>query len=103
MADTIVEGHINGALLKQAAEEIQTLIDKYNEVQDKIKLNNSDLQENWIGVGQTNYSDVYDSLIIKVADFGQILDDMHENLLDAAADYRDSDDDLRKDFVKSNS
>lgn len=43
MADTIVEGHINGALLKQAAEEIQTLIDKYNEVQDKIKLNNSDL------------------------------------------------------------
>lgn len=29
MADTIVEGHINGALLKQAAEEIQTLIDKY--------------------------------------------------------------------------
>ena len=59
MSDTgenpIVEGHIDGAMLKSAAEKIQTLIDKYNEVQDKIRQNNSDLQENWVGVGQANY------------------------------------------------
>lgn len=97
--NAICEGNINTSLINNTHKQIKGLVKSYKEVNDKVSSITLEVNENWVGKGQTEFESQYNLLIKKIDDFGDTLQDVYEALVEAEASYEDVDDDIRQNFT----
>ena len=97
----MVDGTINSADIYDTHTKIKEIVESFKEVNTKVNDITKNVNENWVGKGQTEFESRYKLLIKKIDDFGDTLDDIYEGLVKAEATYEEQDDSLRKDFVKA--
>ena len=74
-------------------------MEAYRQANSEVAHITAEVNENWVGQGQTEFESQYKLLISKIDDFGEILQDIYNALVEAEASYEDADDDMRQDFV----
>ena len=100
-AVVMIDGSINSAVIFEAHTKIKQIVESYKEVNIRVNTITKNVNENWVGKGQTEFESQYNLLIKKIDDFGDTLQDIYEALVEAEASYEEQDDSLRKDFVKA--
>ena len=86
-------GHIDTSII------YDTHVQAYRQANSEVARITAEVNENWVGQGQTEFESQYKLLISKIDDFGEILQDIYNALVEAEASYEDADDDMRQDFV----
>lgn len=95
----ICDGNINTGKIYETHRQIKEIVDTYKEVNLEVSLITNKIKENWVGEGRDEFESQYNLLIKKIDDFGDILMDIYEALVEAEAEYETSDDGLRQQFV----
>lgn len=98
-AAVICDGNIDTAIIYDTHVQIKEIVESYKEVNAKVSSITSEINENWVGKGQTEFESQYNLLIKKIDDFGDTLLDIYEALVKAEAKYEDKDDDIRQEFT----
>ena len=95
----ICGGNINTGRIYETHRQIKVIVDSYKEVNLKVNDITAELRDNWVGAGRNEFESQYNILIRKIEDFGDILQEIYNALVNAEASYEDADDDIRQDFV----
>lgn len=97
----ICDGSIDTDKIYQTHREIKRIVEAYKVVDKKVADITSEVNENWIGKGNNEFRTQYKLLIKKIEDFGDILEELYQGLIEAEATYEATDDDVRQDFAMS--
>jgi len=97
----ICDGSIDTAKIFEAHSQIKAIVDYYKDANLEVSQNTSKIKENWVGKGRNEFETQYNNLIKKIEDFGEVLQDIYDALVEAEAQYETSDDGLRQEFVKA--
>lgn len=99
--NVIVDGNIDTQKIYNAHRQIKTIVSSYKEVNREVSDITLKIQENWVGKGRNEFESQYKLLIRKIDDFGDVLQDIYDALVDAEAGYEETDDTIRQDFVQA--
>lgn len=94
----VVGGTIQTEYIKKAHQQVKAIVESYKNVNLEVNLITNTVKENWVGDGAAAFKSQYGILIRKIDDFGETLQDIYDNLVQAEADYQTSDNDLKSDF-----
>lgn len=97
----IVDGLIDTAMINAAHRQIKSIVSSYKVVNKQVADITVRIQENWVGKGRNEFESQYNLLIRKIDDFGDVLQDIYDALVDAEAQYEETDDAVRQDFVQA--
>ncbi len=97
----VCSGTINTEKINAAHSKIKEIVEAYKNVNLEVSEITGVIKENWVGEGLNEFESQYNLLIKKIEDFGDVLIDIYDALVDAEADYEAGDDSLRQEFVKS--
>lgn len=100
-AAVICGGNIDTALIYETHAQIKMIVASYKELNVRVSEITSEVNENWVGKGQTEFESQYKLLIRKIEDFGDTLQEIYEALVEAEASYEGTDDSIRQEFVKA--
>ena len=92
-------GHIDTTIIYDTHVQVKEIVEAYRQANSEVARITAEVNENWVGQGQTEFESQYKLLISKIDDFGEILQDIYNALVEAEASYEDADDDMRQDFV----
>ena len=95
----ICEGNINSKIIYETHVQIKEIVEAYKEVNARVSKITGEVNENWVGRGQTEFESQYNLLIRKIEDFGDTLQEIYDNLVESEALYEDADDSLRQKFA----
>ncbi len=94
-----VKGNINSGTIYNTHTQIKALVESYKEVNLEVERITQTVRENWVGKGRNEFESQYNILIKKIDDFGDTLQEIYDALVDAEAQYEDTDDSIRQDYV----
>lgn len=94
-----VKGNINSGTIYNTHTQIKALVESYKEVNLEVERITQTVCENWVGKGRNEFESQYNILIKKIDDFGDTLQEIYDALVDAEAQYEDTDDSIRQDYV----
>lgn len=97
----ICEGNIDTAKIYDAHRQIKEIVSAYKEVNTAVSNITKNVRENWVGAGRNEFESQYNLLINKIDDFGEVLQEIYDALVNAEAEYETSDDTIRQRFVMS--
>ena len=97
--NVICDGNIDTAKIYAAHSQIKEIVTSYKSVNLNVAKITQEIKENWVGEGRNEFESQYNLLIKKIDDFGDILQDIYQALVEAEAEYETSDDSLRQQFV----
>lgn len=92
-------GLIDTNAINETHKQIKSIVESYSSINKRVSDIKISLNDNWVGEGNTEFNSQYDMLISKIDDFGDTLKALYDALVRAEADYEDTDDDIRQDFV----
>lgn len=92
-------GLIDTNAINETHKQIKSIVESYSSINKRVSDIKISLNDNWVGKGNTEFNSQYDMLISKIDDFGDTLKALYDALVRAEADYEDTDDDIRQDFV----
>lgn len=92
-------GSIDTSIIYDTHVQVKEIVEAYKQVNLEVARITAEVNENWVGQGQTEFESQYKLLIGKIDDFGEILQDIYNALVEAEGTYEDTDDDIRQDFV----
>lgn len=95
----ICDGTVDTRVIYDTHRQIKEIVESYKEVNSKVARITSEVNENWVGKAHNEFQSQYRLLISKIDDFGDVLQDIYDALVEAEASYEDVDDDIRQDFV----
>ena len=102
MADkSVITGTIDTGKIFDAHNQIKKIVEDYNEIRLTTDTVTARLRQNWVGDGRNEFELQYANLISKIADFGAILLEIYNALVDAEAAYETVDDDIRQQITMS--
>lgn len=93
------DGTIDTSVIYDTHRQIKQIVESYKSVNSQVAAITKNVRENWVGKGRNEFDTQYNILIKKIDDFGDVLLDIYEALVQAEADYEDTDDSIRQDFV----
>lgn len=99
--NVIVDGNIDTAKIYAAHRQIKSIVSSYKEVNKEVSEITIKIEENWVGKGRNEFESQYNLLIRKIEDFGDVLQDIYDALVEAEAGYEEADDTVRQDFVQA--
>lgn len=82
---------IDEQAIDDARQKMQELAISFGDTKVRINEITTQLLDNWVGKGRTEFATQYDLLIGKVDDIGDSLDDMNDALIEAQAAYQETD------------
>ena len=88
---TADNGKISEDAIMEAITQIRNIADSYVEIQKNVTKATNDALESWVGDGRDAFEHQYNTLIRKIDDFGETLEEAYKGLVDAAAAYVDTD------------
>ena len=94
-----VKGNINAGTIYNTHTQIKALVESYKEVNLEVERITQTVREIWVGKGRNEFESQYNILIKKIDDFGDTLQEIYDALVDAEAQYEDTDDSIRQDYV----
>jgi len=100
-AVVMCNGDIDKEMINNTHRQIKTIIESYKNVNLKVNRITSDIKENWVGLGATEFESQYKLLISKIEDFGDTLDELYDALVNAEFKYEEADDEIRQKYVMS--
>ena len=89
-------GHIDTSIIYDTHVQVKEIVEAYRQANSEVAHITAEVNENWVGQGQTQFESQYKLLISKI---DEILQDIYNALVEAEASYEDADDDMRQDFV----
>ncbi len=92
-------GTIDTAKIYDVHRQIRGIVELYRETNLEVARITEELKLNWLGKGRNEFEAQYRLLIRKIEDFGDVLLEIYNALVEAEAAYEDMDDDIRQDFV----
>lgn len=92
---TVASGNINAQKIYATHTKIKKIVEEYVAIQHEVADIERTIEENWVGEGRNEFETQYNMLISKVDDFGDVLAEMYDNLVQAEADYETADNDLK--------
>lgn len=98
---SVVSGTIETEKIQRAHETIKQLVSEYKDVNFKVEEITHQVKENWVGKGLNEFEHQYKTLIKKIDDFGDILIDIYEALVQAQGEYDTADDNMRQAYKMS--
>ena len=100
-AAVISSGNIDTNIIYDTHCQIKELVESYKEINLKVTRITEDIKDNWVGKGRNEFQSQYKTLIGKIEDFGDTLQDIYDGLVEAEAAYEDADDEIRQKYVMS--
>ncbi len=100
--NVVVDGTIITAKIKEAHRTIKEIVSSYKTVNYDVATITKQIKDNWVGEGRNEFESQYNLLIKKIEDFGDVLQDIYDALVQAEADYATADNDLKQDFNEIN-
>lgn len=100
-ATVIDSGTINTNLIYLTHTQMKFLAESYKNINRNVDEITMQVRENWVGKGRNEFESQYKLLIKKIEDFGDMLQELYDALVDAEAAYEDLDDDIRQQYVMS--
>lgn len=95
------KGTIDTKKISEVHSQIKQIVESYNELKTEVEKITAKVRADWVGAGRNEFETQYDFLISKIGDFGEVLVDVYDALVDADAAYQTGDDKLRQKFVMS--
>lgn len=84
---TIGKGMVNVAAIEDARKKLEKLVETYYDINRRVNDTTTKVKENWKGKGANEFEVQYQNLINKIDDFGVILKEVFENLVNAEIAY----------------
>ena len=97
----IGSGYIDTGKINAAHRQIKEIVESYKDVNLEVSQITKTIKENWVGKGRNEFESQYNLLIKKIDDFGDMLYDIYDALVEAEAGYESADDELRQNFVQA--
>lgn len=94
-------GTIDGQMIYDTHSKMKELMESYKDVNLAVNQATNKVLDNWVGKGRNEFESQYNLLIKKIDDFGDLLKDIYEALVDAESAFLEMDDNIRQDFVMS--
>ncbi|MGN0487682.1 MAG: WXG100 family type VII secretion target [Ruminococcus sp.] len=88
--------HIDSQKLVDAANQIDASIKDYNNVIKKISTTTTNLVSDWYGEGKTAFEKDYSTIYQQLSDVAEIMYDLYDAIVDAAATYVQTDEEIAK-------
>ena len=98
-SDNIVGGKIETSKLREAQTKVMSVVERYNAAQTEVDQITIQVKENWVGKGRNEFESQYNLLKQKLDDIGKTIKDINEALVNSLAEYEETDDGIRKEFV----
>lgn len=95
------KGTIDTKVIYDTHTKIKEIVESYKDVNLRVSAITTEVNENWVGKGNTEFRSQYNMLIKKIDDFGDTLEEIYEALVKAEAEYEKEDDSIRQKFVKA--
>ena len=95
----VVGGKIETSKIRNAQQTVMSVVERYNSAQmevDKITIN---VQQDWVGEGRNEFENQYRILKSKLDDIGKTIKEINEALINSLAEYEETDDSVRKEYV----
>lgn len=97
----IVSGTIEAEKIQRAHEAIKELVSEYKDVNLRVTEITRQVKENWVGKGLNEFEMQYNTLIKKIDDFGDTLEEIYDALVQAQGEYETTDDKMRQTYEMS--
>ena len=96
--NVIVDGNIDTEKIYQTHQQIREIVSSYKNVNLNVNEITRKVKNNWVGEGRKEFETQYSLLIRKIDDFGEVLQDIYDSLVDAEAGYESADNELKQAF-----
>lgn len=87
--------------LTDAANTLDGCINKYNDVVKDIVSKTDQLLATWMGEGKTAFEKDYSTIYRQLEDISEVMYDLYDALIDAAATYIKTDEEIAKNLTMS--
>ena len=88
--------HLDTDYMETSIQDFSDGVEKYNNILSRVQTTVSTLLKTWEGDGKTKFEYDYSILYKQLEDIGDVLYEMYNNLIDAEAEYIETDNYLGK-------
>lgn len=88
--------YLESQKLEDAAKKLDTCVQQYNEIMQKISTTTNELLSSWYGEGRKEFEKDYTTIYQQLSDIGDIMLDLYDSLIDSDAKYIQADEDIAK-------
>lgn len=93
--------YLESQKLTNAANKLDGFIEEYNGVIESITTKTDQLIATWFGEGKTAFEKDYSTIYRQLEDISEVMYDLYDSLIDAAATYVKTDEEIAKGMTMS--
>lgn len=94
-------GTINTGSIYNTHRQIKKIVDAYSSLNKEVSDVTETILDDWVGYGRNEFETQYSLLMAKIDDFGDVLYEIYDALVEAEAEYEELDDETRQSFVQA--
>lgn len=99
--NTITSGTIVTKNIYDTHRQIKNIVESYKNINYTVNDISIKILGDWVGQGRNEFKSQYNLLIRKIDDFGDLLQEIYDALVQAEADYQTADNDIKQEYVKT--
>ena len=94
-------GMINTESIYNTHRQVKKIVSSYSSLNKEAADITETILDDWVGYGRNEFETQYSLLMSKIEDFGDVLYEIYDALVEAEAEYEELDDETRQSFVQA--
>lgn len=98
----IVDGTINTEAIYSTHRLMREMVTAFNDSKLEVAMITNSVRQNWVGAGRTEFDAQYRTVINKIEDFGESIQEIYNALVDSEKQYEETDVEIAQQFTMIN-